>query len=331
MEFSLTSRIMLIIRCSSISIGLIGNVISFLVFSRPVFRKNSISTYFRALAVFDCFTISELVSTIYLLCYGLFYPQFSDFACKAYFYIGMAFGSIPGWILIAFSIDKVLNMMRIGTNVLRKRSFQYTVIFIIVLSNLLLYIGIAIYLKLVTIDFFGFPYLLCDTSTLSFGAFISTMFMIEGSVLPFIIMLTTSIISIRMIRNSTRNINREGQKDPNRTNRDIKFAFSSIFFNFSFIVLKFPVAFLIFLANYIPSLTTAYDALTIISTIYFLHYSSSFFIHLTSNSIFRRELKIMLGLYNSIGVISLQRTTATDRRSNQLPSVNNNVGSTFEF
>jgi hypothetical protein len=329
MEFSLTSRIMLIIRCTSISLGLMGNVISFLVFSRPVFRKNSISTYFRALAIFDCFTISELVSTIYLLSYSLFYPQFSDFACKAYFYIGMAFGSIPGWILIAFSIDKVLNMKRIGRGFIRKRSFQYAVIFIIVLSNLLLYIGIAIYLKLVTIDFYGFPYILCDTSTLSFGAFISTMFMIEGSVLPFIIMLTTSIISIRMVRKSTQNINRERQKDPNRTSRDIKFAFSSIFFNFSFIILKFPVAFLIFLANYIPGLTTAYDLLTIITTIYFLHYSSSFFIHLVSNSLFRRELKKMLRFAVPIGVISWQRTTVTERRSNQL-STANNIESTFE-
>ena len=328
MEFSLTSRIMLIIRCSSISIGLLGNVISFLVFSRPVFRKNSISTYFRALAIFDCFTISELVSDIYLLCYGLFYPQFSDFACKAYFYIGMAFGSIPGWILIAFSIDKVLNMKRIGRGFIKKRSFQYAVIFIIVLINLLLYIGVAIYLKLVTIDFFGFPYILCDTSTLSFGAFISTMFMIEGSVLPFIIMLTTSIISIRMIRKSTRKIESRS-KLSNRTSRDIKFAVSSVVFNISFIVLKLPLTVILVLENFIPSLTTAYDALTIITTVYFLHYSSSFFIHLTSNSIFRRELKKMLRFAVPIGGISLQRTTVTDRRSNQLSSANN-IESTFE-
>jgi hypothetical protein len=289
MEFSLTSRIMLILRFAFIVIGLIGNVVSFLVFSRPVFRKNSISTYFRALAIFDCFTISELVSTIYVLFYGIFNGQTSDSACKEYFYVGIAFGSIPGWILIALSIDKVLNMKRIGANILRKRSFQYAVIFIIVLSNLLLYIGVAIYLKLVTIDLYGFPYILCDTSTLSFGAFISTMYMIEGSVLPFIIMLTTSIISIRMIRKSTQNINRERQKDPNRTNRDIKFAFSSVIFNFSFIILKFPLVFLLFLGNFIPSLNTAYDLLTILTTVYNFHYSNSFFIHLASNSIFRRE------------------------------------------
>ena len=66
-----------------------------------------------------------------------------------------------------------------------------------------------------------------------------------------------------------------------------------------------------------------------ITTVYFLHYSSSFLIHLVSNSVFRRELKKMMRFYIPIGVISWQRTTATERRSNQLSSANN-IESTFE-
>ena len=176
---SLTSKVMLITRVVIISIGLIGNVISFIVFSRPVFRKNSISTYCRALAIFDFFSIGDLVISIGLGFFGTFYPYYADALCKAYIYTIFGFASIPGWILIAFSVDKVLTMKRIGTNILKKKSFQYGVVVAIAIVNLLLYIEIPIYLKLVTIDIYGTKINFCEISTLPFGTFIAIMLAAE--------------------------------------------------------------------------------------------------------------------------------------------------------
>ena len=337
MDISLTSEIMLILRFAFIVIGLIGNVISFIVFSRPVFKKNSISTYYRALAIFDCFTINELIATAYLLFFGEFLPQNSDTACKTYFYLGMAFTSVSGWILIAFSIDKILNMKKIATNIINKKSSQYAGIFLIVLSNMLLYIGVPIYLKVVTIYFYGIPIPICDLTNLSFGPFISAVFMIQGSVLPFLIMITTSIISIKMIRDSTRNIERNTSNtnfSSTRNNRDFKFAISSVAFNISFIVLKLPLTLLVVLDAFLPAYSSDFDALSITCTVYYIHYSGSFFIHLASNSIFRREFLTIWRLYLSIGTDFWQRCSTAlvkssvivNRRSN-IVSVTNKIDS----
>ena len=76
-------------RIAVITIGLIGNLITFIVFSRPVFSKNSISTYCRALAIFDCFSIYELVADVGLVSFNYFVPQKSDIGCKLYYYAGM--------------------------------------------------------------------------------------------------------------------------------------------------------------------------------------------------------------------------------------------------
>ena len=233
-----TRKIMAIISFIWILLGLFGNVVSFVVFSRPVFSKNSISTYFRALAVIDCFTIVELVMTFGRSFYDEFYAKNSDAACKMYYYITVSFAAMSGWILIAFSVDKILNMKRVCANITKKKSIQYGIVVAVVLFNLLLYIAIPIYLRVETVKFYGVTITLCQMSTLSFLAFLSFMFLIQGSLLPFIIMLTTSIISIRMIRKSTRNI--ESRSNTNisiRNSRDVKFAVSSVVFNISFIVL----------------------------------------------------------------------------------------------
>lgn len=59
--------VMIYCRITVISLELLGNIISFMVFSRKTFRNNSISTYFRALAVFDCLTIIQLIKDVYKL------------------------------------------------------------------------------------------------------------------------------------------------------------------------------------------------------------------------------------------------------------------------
>ena len=325
---NLTSKVMAILRLVIISIGLLGNVISFIVFSRPVFRKNSISTYCRALAIFDFFTIADLIISIGLGFFDTFYPFYSDTACKVYFYIIFGFASIPGWILIAFSLDKVLTMKRIWTNTLKKKSFQYGVVVEIVLINLLLYIEIPIYLKLVTFNIYGTKIDVCDTSTLPFGIIIATMFLIGGSILPFFIMLTSTIVSIKMIRDSARNIERTSNTNSsNRNSRDFKFAISSVAFNISFIVFKMPFSLIFFLENFIPSLTTFYELIATTGTISYFHYSTSFFIHLCTNSIFRRELMIIFKVYimRSNATVQPSNTVALSNIKSNIVSVTNKI------
>jgi hypothetical protein len=52
--------------------GVIGNIISFIVFSRKPFLKNPVSIYCRALAIFDMFIIYSGVLDFYVILYHAF-------------------------------------------------------------------------------------------------------------------------------------------------------------------------------------------------------------------------------------------------------------------
>ena len=272
-----------------ITIGLFGNILTFIIFSRPAFKKNSISIYCRALTIIDCFTIYELASDIGLVFFDYLIYIMSEMGCKLNFFVHLSIGSISAWVLIAFSIDKVLSMKN-RAKFIKKRSFQYAVISVIVLIHLIAYI-VPIYMVSVTISM---TKMLCFLQ--SFGDVILLVALIEGSLIPFIIMISSSIISIRLIRNSTRTIrNHVNESDiVSRTTRDFKYAITSISFNILFVVLKMPILLVAVLSCFIPDISLT--VICISNILYFINFSCGFLVHFASNSIFRRELFVLLRL-----------------------------------
>ena len=292
------TRIISGLRFGVILFGIIGNIVTFIIFSRPVFRKNSIGTYCRALALFECFTIVDLIYEYAITFFNTFLGNYSDVACVVYYYTGLAFGSIPGWILIAFSVDKLLIMKNIGNSLIKRQQFQYAVISSIVIVNLLMYIKIPIDLRLTTVNMTlnttSFTYVICDASLPAY-TFVSGMYLIEGSILPFLIMFTTSIISIRLIRKSSLTLGKRQTafRRNSRFKRDARFAVTSITFNFMFIVLKLPVVLLVVLMSFVSTLSPSSLELQLTYLLYFLNFSIGIIVHLVSNSLFRREFLLL--------------------------------------
>jgi hypothetical protein len=273
------------------SLGLLGNLISFAVFSRLVFRKNSISVYCRSLAIFDCFTAMQLYADISLLFYDTYPPFYSTPICKAFYYVQTAGACIPPWILVAFSFDKMLSM-RLSHNrfeIMTKRWFQILLIASIVLFHAAIYVEIPI---LIGITAHKSPTnLYCDTSSMPSMDIISIVYMIDGGFLPFVLMLTTSVIMIRTIVASRRRV-LLGANDQKRASRDFKFAFTSITFNILFIVLKMPLAMYYVLSGAGVKINPiCYEVFTLL---HFLNSSLSFVVHFASNSVFRKELFSMI-------------------------------------
>jgi hypothetical protein len=281
--------------------GLIGNVLTFIIFSRPAFKKNSISTYCRALAVIDCFTIYELASDIGFVFFDYFLIVMSDFGCKLSFYVNLCFSSISAWIIIIFSIDKVLSMKN-RAKFIKKRSFQYSLISGIVMFHLIAYI-VPIYMVSVTISKVQ---ILCFLE--SFGSVIVLVCLIEGSLIPFLIMIGSSIISVRMLLNSAKNIQLHFNESDilSRTTRDFKYAITSITFNCMFVVLKLPIIIVTILESFIPDISKVTICVTYL--FYFIFFSCGFLVHFVSNSIFRREFLVFLRLRKPNQVIYLNPT-----------------------
>ena len=290
-----------------IIIGLIGHLITFFVFSRSTFRKNSVSIYCRALAVFDSNILNHAVMNLIIIINGYSAAFSSDIACELYGYVMYAFGSIPGWILIAFSVDKLLNLRRV-TGTMKRPIIHYLIITAIVLTHLMFYIVIPIYLRSVVIQGYGN---LCDVSTLTFGNVINIVYMAESSIIPFIIMFITSIITIKLLWKSRCQVGMAvnlGIQQNKRKSRDAMFALTSLTFNILFIVLKMPLLVCLTIGF---AFINSY-ALEFSSLFYFLNFSIGFFVHFVSNSLFRRELFILFRIRKPV-------VSSNSNRVNKLP------------
>ena len=263
-----------------ISLGILGNIISFIIFSRKTFRNNSISTYCRALAVADFFIIVELINNIFNYINKTKIYNINELTCKLFYYLSMQYTSIPPWILVAFSIDKMLNMKTSPPSIIKSKVFQWCVVFGIFLFHYILYSELLIILKLVKI-----PTL--DRYMCNFGIFdyydpFVYAHLAENCVIPFSIMIVTSIVTIKQLIKSRHILERNvGKANKQRKIRDMKFAISSLAFNVVFIAFKMPF----FITNIIY-----HEIFFHIAFILFLiNCSSNFLIHFFTNSIFRRE------------------------------------------
>lgn len=135
-----------VIRIPTIIIGLVGNILSFIVFSRKPFAKNSISTYCRALALFECFILLQLVNDVGTYIFNTVPDLQSNVMCKIHVYASIGMSSIPGWILVVFALDKLICVLNTSNRFefIKFRKFQYAVIAFIAVFNLILYIEIPI-------------------------------------------------------------------------------------------------------------------------------------------------------------------------------------------
>ena len=284
--------------------GVVGNILVFIVFSRATLRKNSISIYSRALAIFDSFGLYQAIVIFYLIFYNYYILAYSDAVCKIMFYILYGFGSIPGWLLIAMSIDKLLSLKKV-TTVMKRPLLHFMIVIAVVIANLLIYIEIPIYLTRVPIPMADSSiYWLCDTLVLPFANTLGIIYIIEGSVLPFCILFVTALITVKLLRNSRRQVEMIGSVSEKRKSNERKFAVTSIAFSISFIVLKMP---------FVISVAIGYSnvngyIIQIGSLLFFLNFSIGFLIHFTSNSLFRREFLVMLRIRKPNAVESVTQT-----------------------
>ena len=299
-----------------IAIGLIGHLLSIIVFLRKTFRSNSISTYCIALAIVECFTFIQLITDIYNLAYDIYLPDQNNPLCKLVFSSFVYLNSIQPWIMVAFSVDKLLGM-RVNTIALfKKRWFQWTIVFGIVLFNLVLYIYFPILIRVREI----FPgYFICDLTTIGFFQIFMIVNVIESYLIPAIVMVITSILTILMLAKSRKSIERNGHLSKDRKSRDKKYAISSLALNIMFIICRLPLAVFFMLSAFYSYYDIYFYKVS--SLLFYVNASLSLFIHLVTNSVFRREFFVLLSLVKRNGETSLSKSS---NRSN-LPIRRNQV------
>ena len=287
MSLSFFQLIILISRISVNLTGIIGSIISFIVLCRKAFRNNSINTYGRAFALFNCLSIIQLIKDAYRFTNQTIQLNNSDVvACKIFFYLWMQFTSIPGWMFVAFSVDNTLNMRTSPQRIIKSKWFQSSVITGIVLFNLLLYSELLFSLKLEPI---GDNYE-CNIIFISYYNIFVYVELFASCLIPFTIMIVSSSVTIKLLwKSRSLLLERNGLAFKKRKNRDVRYAVSSVVFNMFFIVTKLPFM--------IAPFSNSVYFLEVSILLLLINCSSVFFIHLAINSIFRRELLLLIGLF----------------------------------
>ena len=283
----------------TIGIGLIGNLISIIIFSRKTFRNNSISTYCIALSINEFFSLIRFSINIGTIAFNVNLLDQYDILCKGFSYISSIYSAVQPCILVAFSIDKLLSMRTSQIPIIKKKWFQWSVVAAIVLFNLLFYLEMPILVKRREIAPGRF---FCDLNTIGFLSTFIILVVLETCLIPFIIMIVSSILTIRLLIKSRNSVARDGNVSKDRKSRDQKYAISSVAFNIMFLVFKSPV--MVYYTLF--SFYYYYDVyfLNIASFLMFLNSTSFFFVHLVTNSLFRREFLVLIGLVKRNGEIS---------------------------
>lgn len=281
-----------------IALGIIGNVLSFLVFSRKAFDKTPIQTYGRALAIFDCYTIIQLTTQILALYFNIDLFLKSNLSCKLLYYALDGIAPNSSWILVLLSIDTVISISILPSSnklvdFIRRKNVRILIIFLIVVLHLSIFSLIPIELEIVNVTKFGTynsTIESCDLHNIRNSKTLAILYFVQANFIPFFLTtLTTVIISVSLYR-SRKSLNMKSSKL--RKSRDRKFALNSIALNVIFILLTSPLVF-----SYIFSSYNYYDAFMVekVTAIFFdMNFSIHFVTHFAVNSLFRKEFLDMV-------------------------------------
>lgn len=287
------SRINIVIRHSIIILGLVGNVLMFLVYHQgSSLRRLSVSIYFR------CFAVLCALQNIYnfLLIQDL--TQFADnseFLFKIKNYLISLINPILIWLEIVASFDRFLTIVYpMKFTFIRRRLCQYLCILIVVFCNMAYYS--IILFKSRRIRYEEGENL---DSVTSLSSLLGIMDFLNSLAVPFLLMTVLSAVTFVGVRRAHRRIRQSMRTDDSsrRTSRNIKFGVTMISLNLTFFFFNMPCR-VFGIGGFNP-----YDYMTemfmfflfgsILRDFFESYFSIIFFVQLAVNSLVRREVFLL--------------------------------------
>lgn len=287
--------LMIILPLSTLILGIIGNVVGFLVFTRKRFYKLSVRNICRFLAVTDTICLIQIIED-----YSTFAPRsFSHISCKILRFFNFSLGPISAWLLVYITIERFISIAFPKKSVLfQKRKYQVSFVVIITAFNTVFYLPVIVFVKLLENTENISQNLTpsepnCDFETYGLKTVISLLDLANSTLLPFFLMFVNSVLIIYSIFKSRKRMVSKGpaNKANKSLKKDIRFAITTIFLNVIFFILNLPICAIGFLSiefSFLFIQTTVY--------IYYCNFAVNFYIFFFFNSIFRDECLIMFGL-----------------------------------
>jgi hypothetical protein len=125
-------------------LGLAGNVLSFLMFSRKNLHKLSVHIYFRALAITDSFNLLLFVQYLVSYIFNQNLETVSIEICKLSTYLSYVIPCLSSFILVLLSFDRFMCVFYPSCSWFRKPSVQITLLILVFTFNIGFYVTVAL-------------------------------------------------------------------------------------------------------------------------------------------------------------------------------------------
>ncbi len=127
--------------------GTLGNVVSFLVFSRKKFKKTVFEVYYRVLSLVYIFGNSYAMFDFFSYKFNMNIQTVSLFSCKSNLYLIYLSGPLAAYILAAISVDRMINTVSPTRFLIRKnKKFQISYCFCVLIFNAFYYLPVPYYM-----------------------------------------------------------------------------------------------------------------------------------------------------------------------------------------
>ena len=304
-------------------IGVTGNVLAIIIFSRPSLRRFSYSFYCLAMAISD---IGFLLHTFKEWAVTTFKADFATIGkhfCALSMFVPFYFGGVSTFLLTIISIDRMLTIVYPNRFiVLKKRWVQAVIVIIVALISLLVGIitPISYEVKVLNQTNSSIQTRVCTapSNIIMIVAWITLGMFISLNII------TNNVVSFKTIRFIMASRQRVGvigarNRSSSLSKRDQKFSICSVCLDIVSIISKLP--FLVTILT-IYSLKISNDVTNLVfkitNTLSYMDNGFSFFINMYVNSLFYEEFLILFGFKKS-------RSESNNTTTNSsLNNINNN-------
>lgn len=279
-----------------IILGTVGNILVFRVYwTSEKLNKNSFAIYFKVLPLVDQLMIFDGIRYLMGHSFKLVLVDKLAFFCHILDYFEYILSPISGYLLVCISFDRFMqikyqNKFRI---IFDRRYFQIPLILFIFLFNSLFYIGFLWNKQYVqttntdnTTNVTVFEWSCIELDGMST---IYQMDIYNSTLIPFVLMITFSVLTIYLVIKSRTRINVTSSVSQSLSKKDKKFAILSISLNFLYLIFNLPTVLTIAYGSSMETnlFNTVKYALNVW---YYINYGSNFYIHVIFNNIFRNDL-----------------------------------------
>ena len=275
------------------AIGVFGNILSFLVFSRKNLTKTPASFYLKAISINNCMILLQELRRFIRSTFKLDFTNLSNLTCKIVIYMIYTTITVSIWIMVFILLDRFISIkFNQKFELQNKIKFKVLVLSTIYSINCCYYIPVFIDVKLIYNNDINTTLCFLD----EYKGIIPVMDLIYSTLIPFFLMIClTSLLIFSIFRLKKRFASQMTKKEKSFLKKDFQFGFTSIFLNLIFLTTYLPITInnAFFQNNYSLILYT-------LDKLVYLYSAIPIFIYFLTIKIFRLEFLEMIGTKSKI-------------------------------